>query len=89
MLDGLPGEFITIVRRRGTEWFLGAMTDWTPRTLDIPLTFLGPGKYRAEIYQDSGVPKNVAITKQEVDRTLHLRPKLLEGGGYAVHFVKL
>lgn len=89
VLDGLPGEFITIVRRRGTEWFLGAMTDWTPRTLDIPLTFLGPGKYRAEIYQDSGVPKNVAITKQEVDRTLHLRPKLLEGGGYAVHFVKL
>lgn len=88
VVDGAPGEFITIARRRGADWFLGAMTDWTSRTFDIPLSFLGPGKYQAEIYADSGAPKNVAITRQEVDRTMHLRPKLAEGGGYAVRFVK-
>ena len=42
----------------------------------------------AEIYQDSGAPKNVSITRLEVDRNTHLRPKLAEGGGYAVRFVK-
>jgi alpha-glucosidase len=89
VLNGMPGEFITIARRHGTEWFLGAMTDWTARELDLPLTFLGSGKYRAEICQDSGAPKNVAITKQEVDRTTHLKAKMSEGGGYAVRFVKL
>ena len=88
VLNGVPGEYITVVRRRGTEWFLGSMTDWSARELDIPLSFLGGGKYRAEIYQDSGAPKNVQITKQEVDRTMHLKAKMAEGGGYAVRFVK-
>jgi len=89
VLNGMPGEFITVARRRGTEWFLGAMTDWTARELDLPLSFLGAGKYRAEIYQDSGAAKNVAITKAEVDRSGHLTAKMAAGGGYAVRFVKM
>jgi alpha-glucosidase len=89
VLNGVPGEYITIARRHGTDWFLGALTDWTARELDLPLTFLGSGKYTAEIYQDSGAPKNVSVTRLEVDRNTHLKPKLAEGGGYAVRFVKM
>lgn len=93
VLDGTPGEYITIVRRHGREWFLGSMTNWTPRRFDLPLSFLGNGKYRAEIYADASdadrLPKNVSIRTQAIDSTKHLRVELAPGGGYAVRFVRL
>jgi alpha-glucosidase len=93
VLNGFPGEFVTIARRRGQEWFLGSMTNWSPRELNLPLTFLAAGKYRAEIYADADdadqLPKNVSIRKQTVDRSLTLHVRLAAGGGYAVRFVPI
>ena len=93
VLNGLPGEYITVARRNGSQWFLGSMTNWQSRNLDLPLTFLGPGRYTAEIYADAEdaprYPKNVRVFKQVVDRTKHLTVKLSEGGGYAVRFVPI
>jgi alpha-glucosidase len=91
VLNGVPGEFITIARRHGDEWFLGSMTNWNPRTLDLPLAFLGSGRYRAEIYADAAdadrLPKNVSITSRTVDKSTHLDARLAPGGGYAVRLV--
>ena len=91
MLNGEPGEYVTIARRRGNEWFLGSLTNWTPRQLDLTLSFLGDGRYTAEIYQDAEdadrYPKNVRVLKETVDRNSHLKAPLAPGGGYAVRFV--
>jgi alpha-glucosidase len=91
VLNGVPGEYVTIARRHGGEWFLGAMTNWDPRKLDLPLSFLGPGKYQAVIYADAEdadrLPRNVSIVRKTVDRTMHLDAALAPGGGYAVRFV--
>lgn len=91
VLNGEPGEFITMARRSGNEWFLGAMTNWSPRDLDIALSFLGAGKYTAEIYEDAPdsdrYPKNIKITKRSVTSASHLTAKLATGGGYAVRFI--
>jgi alpha-glucosidase len=90
-INGTPAQCITLARRKGKEWYLGSMTNWTPRDLDIPLDFLGAGKYRAEIFADAEdadrLPANVSIRKQTVDRTTHLKAHLASGGGYAVRFV--
>ena len=90
VLNGEPGEYITIARRRGNEWFLGSMTNWTPRQLDLALTFLGAGRYTAQIYADAAdadrFPKNVVIEKQQVDSSTHLKVQLAPAGGYAVRF---
>src|SRR5262249_16775545 len=87
---GQPGEEVTVARRHGNEWFLGSMTNWKPRQLDIPLTFLGPGRYQAEIYSDAKdadhFPKNVLVEKRRVTRTTHLKAQLAPGGGYAARF---
>jgi alpha-glucosidase len=91
VLNGRPGEFTTIVRKSANEWYLGSMTDWTPRTLEIPLSFLGNGTYTAQIYEDAvdaaTHPKHVSIRNQSVRSsetlTLHLAP----GGGCAIRFV--
>jgi alpha-glucosidase len=91
VLSGKPAEFVTIARRRGKDWFLGSMTNWDPRELDLPLNFLGGGSYTAEIYADApdsdAHPQNIHIEKLTVDRNSHLHPKLAPGGGFAVHFV--
>jgi alpha-glucosidase len=50
LLDGFPGEYAAIARRRGQEWFIGAISKRS-RTFTLPLTFLPPGRgYQAELY---------------------------------------
>jgi alpha-glucosidase len=91
VLNGEPGEYITMARRNGTSWWLGAMTSWQALDLFVPLRFLGPGQYVAEIYADADdaaqYPKNVSIRKENVDATTNLEIKMAPGGGYAVRFV--
>jgi alpha-glucosidase len=92
-LQGEPGEHVTIARRRGSEWFLGSMTNWKARNIEIPLSFLGAGEYTAVIYADAPdadrYPKNTAITRQRVTRATRLKAQLAPGGGYAVRFIPL
>jgi alpha-glucosidase len=52
VLSGAVGEWVAIARRHGDQWWVGAMTDRTSRELPVRLDFLGPGRYRAEIYRD-------------------------------------
>jgi alpha-glucosidase len=85
VIDGKVGDYITIARRHGREWYLGSITDWSPRVLDIPLRFLDRGEYTAEVYADTeGSPKNVAIETVRVHRSTRLKAHLASGGGYAV-----
>jgi alpha-glucosidase len=93
VLNGEPGEFITVARQHGDEWYLGSITNWTPRTLQVSLNFLPAGDFTAEIYQD-GVdakenPKHVAIRKKTVRKGQTLTLNLAEGGGCAIRFVPL
>ncbi|MFL6450900.1 MAG: glycoside hydrolase family 97 protein [Bryobacteraceae bacterium] len=91
VLSGEPGEYIVMARRSGKEWFVGSLTNRRGREIDVPLEFLGPGKYQAQIFADAPdadrYPKNVAITRRAVDQTTHLKAKLASGGGYAVRIV--
>jgi hypothetical protein len=73
-------------------WFVGSMTDETPRTLSVPLRFLRPHTpYVASIYGDAPTtdletnPNQVAITRLIVDRRDSLRAPMVGGGGQAVH----
>jgi len=51
-LQGKVGEYVAIARRSGSEWYLGAMTDWSARTLILNLSFLPEGNWKAEIFKD-------------------------------------
>lgn len=90
VLNGIPGEYITIARRKGDNWFLGSMTNWNPRQLELPLDFLGAGTYTAEIYTDSQdsdrYPKNVIIEKKTVSKGQKLNIQLSSAGGCAICF---
>ena len=91
VLEGDPGEFITIARRHGDEWYLGSITNWTARNLRIPLNFLGSGRYKAEIYEDAADaaqhPKHLSLRQQTVQSSDTLNLSLVSGGGAAIRFV--
>ncbi|HEY0797022.1 MAG TPA: glycoside hydrolase family 97 protein [Acidisarcina sp.] len=87
-LQGKPGESATIARRSGHDWFIGSISNWTPRDIAIPLNFLGPGKYTAEIYRDANDadqnPQHVTIEKKSVRQSDTLALHLASGGGAAI-----
>ena len=51
-LDGKVAEYVVLARRKADTWFVGAMTNWNPRSLTIDCSFLPAGNYEAEIFQD-------------------------------------
>jgi alpha-glucosidase len=53
VLDGAVGEHLVMVRRKGAEWFLGAMTDQTARSTPVKLDFLGSGDWTMKLWKDA------------------------------------
>ena len=85
-LDGRMGEYTVIARRKGTTWFVAAMTDWTPRDLTVDLSFLGEGRHHADIFADGVNALKDATdykhTQQTVTRSDRLNIHLSSGGGW-------
>jgi alpha-glucosidase len=87
VLEGKIGEYVLVARRNGRDWYVGAMTNWTPRELDVDLSFLPEGSFSMDAYQD-GVNANRQASdykkvKSQVSRTTKLKIKLAPGGGWA------
>jgi alpha-glucosidase len=93
VIDARIGDYVAVARRErgGQSWFLGAITDEEGRTLDVPLSFLTPGRrYIAEIYADGPKahwltnPLPVTISRRAVTSASRLRVVLAPGGGQAI-----
>ncbi|MFZ0280578.1 MAG: glycoside hydrolase family 97 C-terminal domain-containing protein, partial [Bacteroidales bacterium] len=52
LLQGKISKFTVVARRSGDEWYIGAITDWSGRYLDLETGFLPPGKYRLDAIAD-------------------------------------
>ncbi len=84
VLDGEIGEYITVARRKGEDWFVGTMTDDTARSRAIPLSFLDPAReYNARIYRDEE-PTTVTIEETTVSATTTIDANLLPSGGHLI-----
>jgi alpha-glucosidase len=90
VVNSEPGQYVTIAREKAKRWYLGSMTNWTPRQLEIPLNFLGAGTYNAQIFADgpdaAKNAKSLTITDRVVNARDHLKAQLAPGGGLAVIF---
>jgi alpha-glucosidase len=88
VLNGRPMENITVARRSGKDWYVGSITNWDARTVQVPLGFLGEGKYAAEIYADAPDAATNAthttFTKEPVDHSTVLDVQMAPGGGNAI-----
>jgi alpha-glucosidase len=87
VLDARIAEYVVVARRNGKEWYIGAMSDWTPRTIDIDLSFLPDGNFTVDAYQDGvNADRNASDYRKRttsVNRSTKLKLQLASGGGWA------
>lgn len=92
-----PGDYIIVARKakKDGQWFCGGVTDEQARAFDIPLDFLGPGRFEARVYADADDahyltnPQAYTITSESVDASDKLHIKMAPGGGFGISFRKL
>lgn len=85
-LDGELGEYAVIAKRKGSTWYISAMTNWTPRDLSIDLSMLSPGSHKVETFAD-GVNADRDATDYKhgvstVNAGERLKVHLAPGGGW-------
>lgn len=91
-ISGKVGEHIVMAREKDGIWYVGGLTDWKERDVEVDLSFLGDGEFNAEIFRDGINADRVGKDyKREVIRVsankklkLHMAP----GGGFVVKITK-
>ncbi|MCX7605222.1 MAG: glycoside hydrolase family 97 catalytic domain-containing protein, partial [Bryobacteraceae bacterium] len=91
VLDAKMGEFAAVARRNGRDWYVGAMTDWNGRELELRLDFLPQGQFTMTSYEDGvnahRVGSDYRMKKSRVNRQTVLKIQLAPGGGWAARIV--
>jgi len=90
-LDGEIGQYVVSARRNGNNWYVGAMTSWTPRDLVIDFSFLPAGNFHLQAYQDGINADRVGSDYKKIEMTVtkdtKLKVHLAPGGGWAARIL--
>jgi alpha-glucosidase len=92
ILNGEVGEYITVARRSGDDWFVGSITNTQARKINIPTNFLEKGKkYTVKIYQDDDKVQTctkVGIIERKIKGGEEMSFNLKASGGVALYIVE-
>ena len=88
VVDGKIGEYVVIARKKGKDWYVGALTNWTERKITIDFSFLDKKKYTAKLFLDGvNAHRNAAdyqLQQKIVHPTDRFQIQLKSGGGVAI-----
>ena len=88
VLDGKMGEYIVTARRKGNTWYVGGITDWTARDLEVDCSFLSGKMYNATLFKDGmnahRVGRDYKRESLQVNGDSRLKVHLAPGGGFAL-----
>ncbi len=80
-------EYVVTARRKGNDWYVGAIGNHDARDIDLPLDFLGDGTYSMELYSDAddseSNPNHLVKTEQKVQSSDVIHVHLAASGGFA------
>lgn len=94
-LDGKVAEYVAVAKRKGDVWYVGGMTNWDARDMEIDLKkFLGDGKWKVEMFTDGVNAHRAARDFRKTEYTLEgadndvfsLKVHMAPGGGFAIKF---
>lgn len=81
-------EYFTVARRKGADWYVGAISDSKARTVQLCLDFIGAGDYEAVIYKDTPesvkTPDSIEIESRVVTKGDVLTLEMVPSGGCAM-----
>jgi len=92
VLDARIGDYVVVARRKGGDWFIGAMTDWTPCEFEIDLASIipragGRSRWQMVSFADGPDAAHAATSYRKETTDVTDRPrmkiKLAPGGGWA------
>ena len=91
-LNGEIGQYVSIARRKDGIWYVGSLTNWDGRTLQLDLSFLGEGNWQAEVFRDGANANKIASDyKKEtiaIPANRQITITMAQGGGYAMKIIK-
>ncbi len=86
VIDAILGDYIITARKKGNDWFIGAMCDWTPRELLLELPFLESGNYKATVLEDGinadRYASDYKLSDRMVSKSDRIPIKMAPGGGF-------
>lgn len=83
VLGGFPGEYIIIAKRSGKDWYIGAMTNDSSRTMQLKMNFLPQGKYKLSSWSDVvSSPANLTRASSEVSSNSIVNIRMDKAGGW-------
>jgi alpha-glucosidase len=89
-IAGEIGQYIALARRKGADWYLGAMTNEAARKIDVPLDFLGTATFSAMVDEDGAVPESLIRRRiATIGRSDVLTLDLAASGGAVARFTTL
>jgi alpha-glucosidase len=92
IVEAKVANYIITARRKGEDWFIGGMTDWTARTFNLQLSFLSSGNYEATLCKD-GVnadryAADYSIKTFPVKKDDFIPVQMSPGGGFLIWLKK-
>jgi len=92
ILEAKVSDYIVTARKKGEDWYIAGMTDWTPREFKLQLDFLDNGIYKAELCTDgvnaATYPSDYLIQTFDLEKTKPLTIKMAPGGGFLLKLMK-
>ena len=88
-LDAELGKYILMAKKKDAYWYVGGMSNWDERTINVDFDFLSPGiSYEAFIIKDapnsSNQPKEYISETITVTKDTKLSFYMAEGGGFVI-----
>ena len=89
VLDAKVGEYALMAKRKGNNWYVGGMTNWDARIIEVNFDFLSPGvEYQAMIIKDgpqsSAEPTQYLCENITVTNATKLQVDMAKGGGFVI-----
>ena len=88
VLDGKMGEYIVTARRSGNVWYVGGITDWAARDIEVDCSFLGGKTYDATLFKDGAnahrIGRDYKCESIRIKNDSKLKIHLAPGGGFAL-----
>lgn len=87
-LDAKLGEYAMIAKQHGAEWYVGGMTNWNAREVELDFSFLPKNKeYKATVFKDAA-DSDTDATKYVCEEVMvsngtKMKIKMAPGGGFA------
>jgi alpha-glucosidase len=86
VLAAKVADYIIVARKNDGKWYIGGMTDWTPREIEIDLSFLDAGLHQMKIIKDgANADKDATDLKVEnkmVSSSDKMKINMAPGGGW-------